>query len=396
MQEAAQATRERPSQVDEQVVNRMIDHLRGNTTDMAGSELRIPASRFTSERYAAAERALLGRLPVVAGHGSELPAPGTFITRSVLGSPLLIVRKADGAVAAYLNICRHRGAQVETEPFGAKSLFMCPYHGWSYEREQGRLLAVPFEEMFKPFDKSCNNLRQVDVEERHGLIWVVLEGAKDLTSWLGAADRHVASFGMQKSELYLDKTFDLKINWKLVLEGAIDGSHVQFLHQGTVSNFIQNNACVWGDYGRHGSLIMARKKFALKVREGEEIESAWRSFSSNLYIFPNTMIMAAPDHVELWTVWPSAKDPSRSTVSIRFLIHSDKLDQRMRDRMNMSWEILENAALNEDFPAEEGIQANLAAQPGTSVLYGRHEIGCQHIHRQLASEFADHGIDPDA
>lgn len=383
-------TEEKP--VDEEIVARMLHNLRTGSTDLAPEDLRVPASHFVSDAHAAAERAALRRLPLIVGHASELPGPGSFITRTILGTPLLIVRKADGGVAAYRNICSHRGAKVELAESGTKPVFVCSYHGWAYERDSGAIRGVPFEKQFESLDRACIGLPRVAIEERHGMLWLDFSNdpERNLEDFLGAAaDMQLASFGLERSMIFLDEKFELDINWKLIVEGAIDGSHLTFLHRDSVANFIQNNCCVWADYGRHGALFMSRKKFAESVAEGGSAEGAWRNFSSNIFLYPNSMVIAAPDHVEFWTVWPDDKSASRATVHIRFYIPPEKLDDRIRGRMSRSWEILQTAAMNEDWPIERTIQENLESDPAAMVTYGRHEIGCQHLHRELRADMGE-------
>ena len=56
--------------------------------------------------------------PNLVAHGSELPEPGDFLTRHLLGRPVLLVRGDDGRVRASLNVCRHGGATVELREAG--------------------------------------------------------------------------------------------------------------------------------------------------------------------------------------------------------------------------------------------------------------------------------------
>ena len=76
---------------------------------MSEHDLHVPVTHFTSKAHLADELVALRRLPLVVGHRSELPQPGDFITREILGTPLIIVRRGDGQIASYLNMCRHRG-----------------------------------------------------------------------------------------------------------------------------------------------------------------------------------------------------------------------------------------------------------------------------------------------
>src|SRR3546814_18589008 len=103
-------------------------------------------------------------------HESEWPAPGDFITRELLGMPLITARHSDGSVQTYLNMCRQRGGRVEQDARGNKRVFMCRYHGWSYERDGGGLRNVPYEDSFEPIDHAHHGLQRFRTEARHGLI----------------------------------------------------------------------------------------------------------------------------------------------------------------------------------------------------------------------------------
>ena len=50
--------------------------------------------------------------------------------------------RRQGAVHVFLNSCRHRGMKVCRYEQGNTSLFVCPYHSWSYTTD-GRLQGVP-------------------------------------------------------------------------------------------------------------------------------------------------------------------------------------------------------------------------------------------------------------
>ena len=55
---------------------------------------------------------------------------------------MILCRDAQGAVHVFLNSCRHRGMKVCRYEQGNTSLFVCPYHSWSYTTD-GRLQGVP-------------------------------------------------------------------------------------------------------------------------------------------------------------------------------------------------------------------------------------------------------------
>ena len=73
-----------------------------------------------------------------AGHESEVPQTGDFLTRRVGGRPLIIVHSSDGQIRVFHNSCRHRGATVCRHTRGNARHFTCFYHNWTYDN-QGRL-----------------------------------------------------------------------------------------------------------------------------------------------------------------------------------------------------------------------------------------------------------------
>ncbi|MGC4936118.1 aromatic ring-hydroxylating oxygenase subunit alpha [Gordonia sp. DT30] len=376
--------------VKHEVAEQLTTHLRNDTTDQAAEELRVPISDFVSEERAVLERDLLKRLPVIIGRSSEIAKPGNFITREVMGIPVIVSRQSNGHAAGYVNICRHRGGRVEDAECGSKRFFTCKYHGWSYSGDGGGLRGVPYDKFYTNVDRDRNSLHLFKVEEKHGFLFADFssDSERNITDWLGPeVNEQLASFDLEDAAIYLDKSFTLDINWKVVLDGAIDVLHPKFLHPEGVGKLIETNTSVWKDYGRHGQVFSPRTKMGDLIRAGEEIEAAWKLISCNLFVYPNTMVIAAPDHVELWTVWPDPHNANRSTTQIRFLADAEHLaSERGQRRMAKSWEILEDAAVNDDWPMELTIQQNSEAWPDGTYLYGRNEQPCQHLHRQLAKD----------
>ncbi|NGY04338.1 aromatic ring-hydroxylating oxygenase subunit alpha [Solimonas terrae] len=376
-------------EVDADVVSQLIEHLRRDTTDLAADDLFVPVSHFVDAQRARAEIALMKRLPLLVAHCSELPSPGDFVTREILGLPLIISRQSDGGVRAYLNMCRHRGGRVEQDAAGNKRVFMCRYHGWSYERDGGGLRHVPYETSFGSIEREQSRLIAFRCEERHGLVYVDLanDATRTLADWFGPqVDAQIAPWRLQDSRIVIDKSFTMDINWKLVMDGAIDIIHPRFLHQNGVGKLIETNVGVFREYGRHGKHFGARTKLRTMAKDGSALDGGSRYIGSNLVLYPNSMMIGAPEHVEFWTVWPALDRATRCTVQIRFLVRSDILDEQIEKRVHKSWEILEQAATQEDWPMERWIQQNAQAWPQGSFRYGRSELACAHLHRQLARD----------
>lgn len=85
---------------------------------------------------------LFGRAWLYVGHESQVPGTGDYITTTLAGTPVIMIRDADEAVKVVVNRCAHKGAQLLFEDKGnAGRMLRCPYHAWSY-KFNGALLAV--------------------------------------------------------------------------------------------------------------------------------------------------------------------------------------------------------------------------------------------------------------
>jgi len=74
-----------------------------------------------------------------AGHSSEIPARGDFVTRTIGGYDLIFARDREGIVRAFFNACTHRGSTVCREAKGNSRVFTCLYHGWVFDAASGKL-----------------------------------------------------------------------------------------------------------------------------------------------------------------------------------------------------------------------------------------------------------------
>src|SRR5262245_44330114 len=211
---------------DADVAARVLQHVREHTTDLGAESWREPVDHYRSpgrcEREV--ERALR-RWPVPFCPSAALPEPGSYVAREAAGTPLLVVRAEDGRVRAFRNACRHRGNQL-VEGAGCARRFVCRYHGWTY-RLDGALAHVPHEHGFPGLDKSVFGLVPIACEERLGLVFVTQEpGAAAATSALEGLTTLVAP----EQRLLAANQTEVGGNWKIFLEGFIDGYHIRSTH----------------------------------------------------------------------------------------------------------------------------------------------------------------------
>ena len=73
----------------------------------------IPKERYVSREYKEREdERLWPKVWLLAGFESDLSEPGSYFTYEVGRDSVLVVRQADGAIAAFHNVCTHRGNRL--------------------------------------------------------------------------------------------------------------------------------------------------------------------------------------------------------------------------------------------------------------------------------------------
>jgi phenylpropionate dioxygenase-like ring-hydroxylating dioxygenase large terminal subunit len=169
-------------------------------------------------------------------HASELPAGNSFKTTHVGREPVLVTRDLNGEVHVLLNRCRHRAASVCEYRTGQASLFVCPYHGWSYDID-GALRRVPFAAGYAAdFDKAEYGLVRLRVEQYNGMIFATFrQDIEPLAAYLGPARKWIDLF-MKQGAGYAVKTlgehrFSYAGNWKIQLENTTDAYHFPIVHK---------------------------------------------------------------------------------------------------------------------------------------------------------------------
>jgi Rieske 2Fe-2S family protein len=102
---------------------------------------------------------------------ADLAMPGSFETVQIGRESVLIARGRDGALNAFLNVCRHRGARLCTADRGAvKRSFRCPYHAWTYGLD-GTLIAAPNLTSMPDIDRTEYGLIRLHLQEWLGYAW---------------------------------------------------------------------------------------------------------------------------------------------------------------------------------------------------------------------------------
>ena len=94
--------------------------------------LTLPSHLYTSPEIFAREReTIFFKSWHLAGHVSDLPEPGSYITAAIHDQGVFICRGKDGRLRGFYNVCAHRAHELLTGT-GRARVITCPYHAWSY------------------------------------------------------------------------------------------------------------------------------------------------------------------------------------------------------------------------------------------------------------------------
>lgn len=183
---------------------------------------------------------VFGRAWLVLGHESQVKNPGDYFTTRMGREPVVVIKKDNNQVGVWVNRCAHRGSMVCAEGRGNTERFVCPYHGWSYDRA-GVLQAVPFASGYEK-DKLPKGLKAAPrVAVYRGFIFASLaESGPGLEEFLGTARSSFDDFVDRAPGGELEVAGGVfkhayNGNWKLMLENHLDGAHPAWVHASSVA-----------------------------------------------------------------------------------------------------------------------------------------------------------------
>ena len=283
----------------------------------------LPGSAYTDPDVFAAEQArIFEAMWFCVARTSDVGAPGSFRTVQVGRESVLVTRNRKGEARAFFNVCRHRGAKLFTEEFGAaRRAFQCPYHAWTYDFD-GKLVAAPNLTKMPDVDRVEYGLHTIAVREWLGYVWVCL--AEQPPSFddtvLGAVVERLGNLeSLQNYEvdnLAVGRriVYDVKANWKLIVENFMECYHCATIHPElteVVPEFADGYAAQY--FVGHGAEFAPDVKgFTVDGSEGvDRIPGVSADQDRRYYaitIRPQAFLNLVPDHVIFHRMYPMAVD----------------------------------------------------------------------------------------
>jgi phenylpropionate dioxygenase-like ring-hydroxylating dioxygenase large terminal subunit len=377
------------------IVRTILDLAEREATQMAPAPVGHPVSDYVSPEVFAAERdRWFRRRPIVACLTADVRAAGDCFAFESGGVPLVVLRHEDGALRAFVNICRHRGSPVvDPGPGHVSRSLRCGFHGWTYDLD-GTVIARPHS--LGGFDAPADRAAPADsaaallarpVAEAHGLVLVRPEGDHpiDVDATLAGMGEELAEFGFGRYHRFDEWRSEWAANWKLLVDTFLETYHVPALHPDTVArHFVvaPSLSQAFGPNLRFHSLM--RTILALRERPEEEWDLLAHGTVEYL-VAPATVLNFSVDHLALYQFRPLA--PDRTGVSLTLYtpeaFDPADADDARAEHYRRTLALHQRVSGGQDFTKQEQIQRGLASGALETVVFGRNEPAVIHFHEAL-------------
>lgn len=268
----------------------------------------LPARAYHDPRIHVLEkRRLFRRHWQIAGHVSDLPEPGDYLTLDIAGERAVVIRGHDGELRAFHNICRHRGTKLVTAEVGrCNKAVICPFHGWAYNLD-GTLKGVAERASFPPLDRAEWGLKPVEMEVWHGFVFLRFEPSDlpALAELMAPYADDFAAFDTASMVRIPQNAWEDRVqaNWKSLRDVDNEGYHVRQAHpalhelygdgyaDGDWEGFTSRSDGVFNDGpGRSWSVHAYKALLDASPVEGPAARR-WSYYN----LFPNTVLGLYPD-----------------------------------------------------------------------------------------------------
>jgi phenylpropionate dioxygenase-like ring-hydroxylating dioxygenase large terminal subunit len=396
--------------VKQELIDRIAADMRfefGRTAPPAGFPAfpDIPTGRHTSDAFHALEQQYLWpRTWVIAGREEDIPEPGDYFTFKDLGVPLLVVRGTDGEVRCYYNTCQHRGAPVVRDERGSARRLRCQYHSWTYEIDQGALVAVPDERDFVGLDWHGRCLPRASCGTYAGFVFVNRDlDATPLREWIGPLAEMLDPFrGEALREVYRESRI-IPCNWKVTAEAFLEVYHFRHIHSHDGVSILDNRGAAMGLYPNgHSRMITPYSKQNIE-RMGMVDWDDWRTIdhapfpaidgvpsmidctSTAVSIFPNAIIPLGRFGFPINMFWPIDENTTRLDW-IYYAPPADGDDHFDSDALPEHWQVRRkqyDAIMAEDEMNMAPMQESLESPALTGLRINYQERRIWHLHEEI-------------
>jgi carnitine monooxygenase subunit len=326
-----------------------------------------PKRYYTPEEAALEWEHVWTKSWVVVGISHDIPEVGDWFKAELGKESFIIVRNGPGdeGIAAYFNVCPHRGNRIVHTDFGSTgsgSCFQCDFHGWKFGLD-GKNVEIRDEFIFrKEAIAHRPGLKPVRCAVWNSLVFISMDpDGKSLMEHLDVIPTHLAPYPFHQYKVIRDLETCWDANWKTALDAFVEFYHSDDVHPQLLT-FTETLECQYDLYANGNSRMIIPVGYVTSRNEDREtVTDALKGFLQfyggnpddythlkgheyfkalvdvrrqwarrhgythfdnltdnqinddwNYFIFPNITINAFSDSLLLQMFYPHASDPSKS------------------------------------------------------------------------------------
>jgi phenylpropionate dioxygenase-like ring-hydroxylating dioxygenase large terminal subunit/AcrR family transcriptional regulator len=335
---------------------------------------------------------LFKRTWLLAGHVSELPKSGDYVTFEAAGERALVLRDATGTLRAFHNVCRHRGSRVvEGERGHCRRAIVCPFHGWTYNLD-GSLKNIPAIDTFNGIDKTLHGLVPLALEVWQGFVFVRFAGdGPSLAEQMKPVEHMVAPYRMEELVPRSDRyRTECDYNWKIIHDVDNEGYHVPMAHPslqqlyGKSYQDLETGGVVYstGIVDTDPARLWSVDKYKKLLPEFDHLPAENQRLWLYVGVFPNLVFAIYPDMIEFYMTLPISVGRT-ALVGRSYALPDDRREVRVSrylcNRINM---LTDKEDRNLCKWLQEGVRSSVFPRDMLSDL----EHGVVGFHRRLKKQ----------
>jgi Rieske 2Fe-2S family protein len=299
-------------------------------------------------------------------HVADLPAAGTAARFDCAGRSAFVLKTSSGALAAFLNACRHRGARlVEGDAhtglaYCVDARVRCPYHGWTYA-ETGALLDIPQPQDFAGIDREAHALHALPVAEWRGLVFVAFASPAHTLDATLAPLTGTWPESSALRRLHEPQTHPVAADWKLACQHLLDSAH-----RGIARPALQPRVFATPRFTAAGpEALIASAPLAISGNTSWSARTyqlllpgdAAAPRAQFLFLWPNLLLCFAPDGLAVTQVLPQ----SAGSCLLREIRYGAPEAERTMRILRYAYQRVRRAARRDDLRMLERAQSGAAS-----------------------------------